>query len=269
MAKYSVELRTLLNNPETKAAIDKALSTYPLYQKRSKEEYIPSYIPTREELNKKILNHYKYREIVFDTVGRFIDELEIAMCEIMPYYNQLFFSADQDYNILYNVDYVKQIKANKEGSATTTSTENGTSSSNGTSNTSASDNSTATNESNNNGKNVEVDTPQGLIDIPESNADNVDYASKVNLSKNNDTGTTTTNGESSSNSTSTQSVNNQNELNATGTNNESEEMEEITKGNYGQMSYQSLLQKYRELIINVEQKIINDTRIKELFYQVF
>ena len=103
LAKYTVELKTLMENEEARKMLNKAMSTYPLYSKKSKEEFAPSYIPTREELNSKILNFYKYREIAFETPGRFLDELEVALIEIMPYYNQLFFSADQDYNIIYNV----------------------------------------------------------------------------------------------------------------------------------------------------------------------
>ena len=74
-AKYTEVLVNLLNNPEAKSKIDQAMSTYPLYQRKSVEEYIPSYIPTREELNNKILNYYRYREIGQETFGRFLFEL--------------------------------------------------------------------------------------------------------------------------------------------------------------------------------------------------
>ena len=66
-AKYTIHLKTLLDDAYMKSEIDKAMETYPLYVKKSKEEFIPSYVPTREELNKKLLNYYKYREIGFDT----------------------------------------------------------------------------------------------------------------------------------------------------------------------------------------------------------
>ena len=101
-AKYTIVLKTLLDDPETKALIDKAMSTYPLYEKRSEEKYIPSYIPTREQLNKKILDYYKYREIGFETVGRFLTELEVALNEIMPYYNQLYIDQiNYHFHLLY------------------------------------------------------------------------------------------------------------------------------------------------------------------------
>ena len=84
-AKYTVVLKSLLDDPNAKAAIDRALSTYPLYQ----PEKAYDLIPPREEINRKLLNHYKYREIFCSAPGRFIDDLEITMCEIMPRYNEL------------------------------------------------------------------------------------------------------------------------------------------------------------------------------------
>ena len=102
-AKYTVVLNELLNDSEVRPLIDKALSSYPLYVSKSEEENIPNIIPTRAEINRKLLDYYKFREIGFETIGRFIEELRIAMEEIMPYYNQLMFTQDQDYNIIYNV----------------------------------------------------------------------------------------------------------------------------------------------------------------------
>ena len=85
-AQMTVKLRSLLKDEQTKNAINKALSTYPLYTIDKAYDLIP----TREQLNQRLLNNYIGREIGFETVGRFVEELEIAMCEIMPYYNELF-----------------------------------------------------------------------------------------------------------------------------------------------------------------------------------
>ena len=75
-----------MHNDEAKSKILQAMSTYPLYERKSEQEHIPSYIPTREELNNAILNYYMYREIGFETFGRFLHELKTTMEEIMPYY---------------------------------------------------------------------------------------------------------------------------------------------------------------------------------------
>lgn len=249
-AKYTEVLYNLLNNEQTKALIDEKMSTYPLYVSTSKQEYgIPNIIPTREELNKKILNYYKYQEIGFETVGRFLDELEISLNEIMPYYNQLFFSADQDYNIIYNVDYKRTIDRDLSGNTTSTSTGETTS------------NSSDSNTTNSDiyGKNVESDTPQSQLSITNKQINQVDYANKVTWD--NTSNTATSNGTATTTADSTAS--------GTGTNKEIESTLETTKGNFGVVSAQDLIEKYRKLIINIEQMIINDPRITELFMLVW
>lgn len=252
-AKYTIVLKTLLDDPESRAKIDTALSTYPLYAKKSKEEYIPAYIPTRSELNEKILRHYKYREIGFETFGRFLDELECAMLEIMPKYNLLFMTADLDFNPIFNVDYQRTIARIRDeentGSSGTESTTNGTDT--------ATSNSTIGSDS----KTVQSQTPQGEIDIPSKNIDAVPYADQVNWNKDNSTsnGTTTSNGESNAIS----------QTDTEGKTKETEDTLETTKGNFGVVSSQDLILKYRETIVNIEQEIINDPRISELFMLVY
>lgn len=276
-AKYTTYLKDIMDNEETSVLLEQAMSTYPLYEKKSEEIYMPSYVPTREELNKKILNFYKYREIGFETVGRFLDELEISLNEIMPRYNLLFFTADQDYNPTYNVDYTKTIDSNRDDNGVsqssgqndrrseTSNTDNSTSSS--------TDSNTTTNSINSNSKNVKSDTPQNQLSIPASNIDNVSYASEVDWNKTSSSSNTQSNGEASSSASSTglevtiDSLTNSNTVNKS--DNRKENIVEKTKGNYGQTSAQHLLVKYRELIINIEQMIIKDKRISELFMRVW
>lgn len=269
MAKYTVVLKELLASPDIKEKIDHALSTYPLYEKRTFGEHVPVYIPTREELNAKILNFYKYREIGFETVGRFIEELEVTMMEIMPYYNQLFFSVDQDYDILHNVDYIREISNLKEGNLSSKVNESGTTTTDSTNTTETTDTSTTSANIDAHNKHVESDTPQGVLDVGTKGINDVNYASKVTWNNDNNTDNGTTSGESSATSSNNSIDTRANEITSTGENIERETHTEITKGNYGQVSYQSLLAHYRELIINVEQRIINDRRLAELFMQVY
>ena len=98
MAKYTEVLHDLLMNEEVNKLIEKAMSTYPMYTPKHPKLY--GYIPTREELNKKIMNHYRFYEIGSETVGRFLYNLEMTMNEIMPTYNQLYMSVD----IMNNID---------------------------------------------------------------------------------------------------------------------------------------------------------------------
>lgn len=253
MAKYSVELRKLLEDEHTKSLIDKAMSKYPLYESKSKQEHIPVYIPTRDELNKMILNHYRYREIGFESVGRFIEELEYVLNEIMPYYNQLYMTTDLDYDILFNVNYEKEITIDRDGLQTA---EAG-STSKGENKVTATDSTTGDTYN----KSTDSDTPQSQLTITNKNIDSIDYASNVQFGHS----TTGTNGESESNSTSDV------ESSSTGTttNKDKEVSREITKGNYGQVSYQSLIRQYRDLITNVTDQIIRDREIASLFMLIY
>lgn len=280
-ARYTVVLNELLRNEETKVLIDKVLSRYPMYKPTSKNEYIPRIVPTREELNQKILNYYKYREIGFETVGRFLDELNTTMCEIMPYYNQLMFTADQDYNIIYNVDYKKTIDTSKKGetkSVTTGDSETnveskGTDTS--STNSKSTDNSEINSSVNHTNKNVQSETPQNEISVTADNIDSVPYADKVSWNKDQNTDKSTTTGTSTSDASTSAVSNstgkNKSEMNSTtdGTSKDDESTVETTKGNFGVVSAQDLIEKYRGIIINIEQMIINDERLSELFMLVY
>ena len=235
-ARYTEVLDNLLNNEEAKAEIDLAMGDYPLYETDpdAVRTYGTAYkIPTRAELNAKILNHYRYREIGQETFGRWLFELKTALNEIMPKYNQLFYSADQDYNPIYNVDYKKTIMGTQNTTSNTTS--------NGTDNT--------TNEEYT--KAVNSKTPQDELNIANTGIDTVNYADDATWGKSSGgtTGTSSTTGNASSNG-SNSSI-------------------ETTKGNFGVVSAQDLIVKYRETIINIEQMIINDDRIKELFMLIY
>lgn len=235
-ARYTEVLDNLLKNEEAKAQIDSAMSDYPLYatDPDAVRLYGTAYaIPTRAELNNKILNHYRYMEIGQETFGRWLFELKTALYEIMPYYNQLFYSADQDFNPIYNVDYKKTILGSNNANTSST--------------TSGSDSTTTTDYS----KGINSKTPQDLLGITDSDIDEVDYADDASWGKNSGSSTATT---SSTGNSST---------------NGSNSTVETTKGNFGVTSAQDLILKYRQTIINIEQQIINDPRIKELFMLIF
>lgn len=231
-AQYTEVLDNLLRNEQTAAAIAQAMSTYTLYatDPNKVNQYGTAYaVPTRDELNSKILSYYRFREIGFETVGRFLFELETALKEIMPYYNQLFYSADQDFNPIYNVDYKKTLARNKTNSDQSTSS----------SSSSSSDNS----------KSVSSQTPQNQLNISSANIDSVNYADEANWNAGSQSGSAS--GNASSNGV------------------EDETTIETTKGNFGVVSAQDLILKYRETILNIEQLIIHDKRIAELFMLVY
>lgn len=242
-ADYTETLRNLMINEQTKNLLNKALSTYPLYQPA--KEY--DLIPTREELNNRLLNHYKYREIGFETVGRFLDELEITMCEIMPRYNEMFktvaIMADID-DPFGNVDIVETFEQERSDTSETSSEHNSqnTTSGNSTSNGSA--------------KVIRSDTPQDLLT---KNGDEweLDYASEAGLNTNKDT----------SQSTGTSTT--ENSENASVESNGTVKHTLTRKGNQGVNTYAHDMNEFRTSIIDVVNDIINDDRIAELFLMVY
>lgn len=243
-AKYTVVLKTLLDDPAVKAEIDKALSTYPLY--KPEKEY--DLVPEREDLNARLLNHYKYREIGFETVGRFLDELRITMAEIMPRYNELLKTVVTMADLpspFDNVDVVETFEEERK--------ENATSETSGT----AKDTTTTTNDVTSDNKQVQTQTPQGNINIAAKNIDTVPYADQVNWGKDNSNsnGSSTSNGETAANSS--------NE--STGTTKHTF----TKKGNQGVNTYAHDMLEFRTQIIDVVDQIVNDPRIQELFMLVY
>lgn len=268
-AKYTVVLKTLMDDPEAAGKIHQAMSTYPLYTQKSRGEFIPVHIPERDELNRKILNYYKYREIGFETPARFFDELETALNEIMLRYNLLFLSADQDFNIIHNVDYSRTTdrsqnttnQASSQGSQTATGTANST--------TTANDTATTETSATSHDKKVGTKTPQSAIDTPAKNIDGIQYADEVNWDKNESTGTGSTTNTGETKTTSIDGTQSESTTTATGSKVDNENTTEIIKGNFGVVSAQDLVIKFRESIINIEQMIINDPRIQELFMLIY
>lgn len=79
-SRYTVELRWLLDR-----GYELNLKNYPIFD----ESY-------RDTLNKKIIDHFFFREIGQETPDRFNFMLERKMNEIMPYYNKLYTTQLQD-----------------------------------------------------------------------------------------------------------------------------------------------------------------------------
>lgn len=137
LAKFTVELGVIL-----KSGFQLDLNSYPIFD----ESY-------RDELNNKIIRHYWFREIGFETAALFRDRLAVKMSEIMPYYNQLYKST------LINIEPLETHRLVRE----LTRTENNSGSS----------------TVNADGKTVYSDTPQGLLNI--NSIEDEIYASNASL----------------------------------------------------------------------------------------
>lgn len=243
-ARYTEYLRDLIQSEQVKPLLDKALSTYPLYA----SEKVPELIPSREELNKKILNHYKYREIGFETVGRFLDELEITMCEIMPMYNERFKTVEIMAELPSPFDNVDVTETFKQTTA-------GTSESEGTAkNTNTG---SASSDQKSNGKSIDADTPQNTITIGTKDIASVDYGTNAQWSET--VGEGSSEHEDTSESESTGKTTTENTVEHTMT----------KKGNQGVNTYAHDMNEFRTSIIDVVEEIVNDSRLAELFMMVY
>lgn len=272
--KYTMVLKTIMDDPESRAVLDKALSEYPLHTPKNPPNHM--IIPTREEINQKLLDHYKYREIGFETFGRFVDELRIAMNEIMPYYNQMFNSEDiinglED--IFGNLDVKEEYEETSEGGSESNSKENISGSENSSSDTKSksSDNTTTETDMAVYDKLVDADTPQSKLDISAQNINDMKYASSMKLNKNESDGTTKTTG--STNNTTDVSAERKHEQENTAeqkTSTTGKTTHTLTrKGNQGVNTYAHDMNEFRELFQNIVQQIITDKNIECLFMQVF
>ena len=255
-AKYTVVLHTLMTDQRLREQLDQALSTYPLY----KAEKVYDLIPTRDQLNERLLNHYKYREIGFETIGRFLDELRITMSEIMPRYNELFKTVETMANLpspFDNVDVVETFSEERKSNSTTDS-------STGTETTStAVDTTTTTGTASSHNKHVNSKTPQEGISIPAEGIDTVNYADEASWNRD----SSTTGGSSSSDGSTTATSDS-----TSNTTNEGSETVEHTytkKGNQGVNTYAHDMNEFRTSIIDVVDQIVNDSRIRELFMLVY
>lgn len=231
MSKYTTELRWVIEN-----GYDLQLNEYPIFD----ENY-------RQKLNQKIINHYYFREIGFETVGLFRFYLKQTMNEIMPYYNQLYESALLEIDPLNTINFTETLTRTKIGNDTKNFNEDTTVNSNGDSNSNSTKNT--------NFKDVESDTPQGMLSI--GNIEGELYASYARISKNEDT----TNSTAHQETTDIQKRKNDEKINR-------EDNENYTRTEKGNRESQSeLLMKYRETFLNIDMQVINE--LNDLFMGLY
>lgn len=102
MAEYTIELRDVIK------AHNIFDFPYPFYDEKK-----------RPDFERNFIRHFYFREIGQETVDRFKFYLEDKMNTIFPYYNELFRTAQIEYNILdnYNITEKTTMKRENVGSA--------------------------------------------------------------------------------------------------------------------------------------------------------
>lgn len=222
----------------------------------------------RVPLEKKILRYFYTREIGCETYGHWKLMLQNKLCEIMPYYNQLYKSEllMAGVNPLNDVDYTKTGNRTDDGADTRT-TENS-----GTGNTEVKSTNKVVRSATDSGTNEEVvsgnqghvrkysDTPQGALSGVESGTYLTE--AEVNTDTDNTTTTTTTSNKEDATDQTDSSGTSKNTTSETTnsrgtTNNTAEYLERVT-GKMGGTSYAKLLRELRESFLNIDLLVLKD-----------
>lgn len=157
MAKFTVEL-----NDITKSGLKIFDFEYEFWDPTKKVEFEQYFI-----------DHFRFREIGTETVGRFIHNLKLKCHEVLPYYNEVFKTTLLEYVIMNNYDMKENFSKTNASNRTTDGTENQNTTANSLSNTTGNEHSVAhgvtddtkTNTESINNKKVGSDTPSSLLSM--------------------------------------------------------------------------------------------------------
>ena len=221
MSNYTIELR-FLNNPPMTSLFD---FQYDYYMKGLVSDEV--YIQKKKEFENKFLEFYYFDEIGYKTPDRFKQRLKNYLDMGFKVWNERYKTElevqKQNINFLLNKDLIEEriTEGNATGTATSTST------------------STSNTNNNSSNKNTVNDTPDTRFTTTENFATSITNDESTTQATNTGTGETT--------NTSNQNSN----LNERFT----------SKGNIGITSSAELLEKWRDVIIDVDNEIIEGADI--------
>ena len=185
----------------------------------------------KQYFEEKFKQHFFLYEIGFETVGLFKQQLQATLNDIYPYYKQLYETEIRTKNIDFMLN--KDLKETfiretiGEGTNVVNSTQ------------------TSTSNSNTNDLSTSHDTPQNRVDDLDKFMSGAQKSSSSNENTNSGNANTTSTGNTKS----------------------TDKTELISQGNIGITSSAELLQKWRDVLINIDQLIFND--LKSLFLLVY
>ena len=236
MSNYTIDLATLHSDPSFK-----------LFDFRY--DFYDDNIYLKENFEQMFIDHYLFHEIGFDSVARFKHQLKSFLRIKMPYYKQLYATElrCKDIDFMLNKDYTETYVKNISNNYT----DNTDSILNGTNNNTYSQNLNETNI--NNSKTSALDN--GIANVELSNGN----LTEANASNNNITNNTSGNNNTTSNNSGNTKTTKE-EINK-------EDYTLIGKGNIGTTSSAELLEKWRQVLINLNQIIIEDA--SDLFMKIY
>lgn len=242
MAKYTTTIKTLLDN-----GYKLYLDDYPIFNENH-----------RAELNQKIIDHFYFREIGFETAELFNFHLKRMLNEIMPYYNKLYKSELLENGIDFMTDFHETETVQKDSSELFAGF-NGNTNKNFDKNANGGASKQVGNE---NGLDYSIhsDTPQQSLTL---DPNSLQYASDTNSVHSSNA---TANPQKFHSATTHETANNFNSGGAS----DSEKSEDLTRTKSGKSpgkSYAELIEDYRRILLNVDMLIIGE--LESLFMLVY
>lgn len=222
----------------------------------------PSYYQGDEKkaFEQKVIDHFYFREIGFETVGRFHHYFKSKVREIMPYYIQLYKSQELMQSI---EDPFGNVNVTEKWTETRTGTSSGTTSDTSESTTTGESSSSQTGQSTTQSSDKMTrkfsNTPQGTI----ANLDK--YMTEATTEEHVITGNENTQGTNKNTTEGTATAT----ANGTSSSENSETIEHtFTKvGNQGVNTYAHDMEELRKTFLNIDMMIIND--LSELFLKIY
>ena len=275
MSKYTTEVRYIVEsyagNQHTGAsgiadAIDKAI---PYLFDESWSTFEPEH---KKVLCEKVLKHYYFREIGYETVPLWTFALNRRLAEIMPLYNKMYeLTADAYHNALDTYRMSESEDVTDMTNATTNSTSNGNSTSTGSTN----DTSTSRSNSTTNSDSTSTseawqkynDTPQGGIQGLDADMYLTNATKNVSDTTGNTGGTSDTTADTQTITTSDNSTQNSSADHIQSDSNRNENRNKEAHGYNGADTLMTAVNVAMEKYLNVDMLII--AQLEDLFIQLW
>lgn len=206
----------------------------------------------KKAFEQKILDHYRFRQIGQETVGRWLHYFRTRIREIMPYYVQLYEFEAKWFNVddpLESYNLVETFEEDTSGSGTVTSS-------------GSSENSSESSGTSSSTKTGTVDHERKFSDTPQGSINNLDSYMSEATRENTESSET---GNDTSTGTATVSGSDSSESSSENTGSTSHTL--TRRGNIGVQPLGTEVKNIREAFINIDLMVINE--LKDLFLQVY
>ena len=130
MANFTTTLRSICESePNKREDVEGIFKAYEIsdYLTEAQIETLNKTTWTKDKLAKKIVDHYYFREIGFETYGNFKYHAKALMEETMEEFLPLIYSRAIEYDPLVNVDYTETYEGSNTGSGSSNSSSKNTS----------------------------------------------------------------------------------------------------------------------------------------------